>query len=98
MTISNTIEKEGGFDSPIVAPRERNNIKGGSRTQGRSLRRQKPLRKRPSTSQQKRKGGGGFDFLKMAPWERNNTKVGSKTRKRTLGKARPLRKRPMVIQ
>jgi len=62
MTISNTIEMEGGFDSPRVAPRERNNIKGGSRTRGKALGRQKPLRKRPSTTQQKRKGGGGLIF------------------------------------
>jgi hypothetical protein len=38
-TIGNTTNKEGreGFDSLKVAPRERNNTKGGSRTRGKAL-------------------------------------------------------------
>jgi hypothetical protein len=31
-TINNTTEKERGFDSLGTTPKERNNIKGGSRT------------------------------------------------------------------
>jgi len=58
--INNTTKKEGkggGIDSPRVAPRERNDSKGGCVTQGRAPRNSRPLGKRPLITQQRRKGG-----------------------------------------
>jgi hypothetical protein len=86
-TITNTIAR-GGFDSPRVASRERNNTKGGSRTSGRELGGLKSSRRRPPTTHQRRRGG--FNSLGVAPRERNSTKGGSRTPSRTLGSSRPL--------
>jgi len=54
-----------------MTPRERNNIMRGSRTRGRALRRPKPPRIIPLTTQQKM---GGFDLTRTTPKERNNIK------------------------
>jgi hypothetical protein len=40
-----------------MTPKERNCIKGSSQTQGWTLERPIPLEKKPSTTQQRRKGG-----------------------------------------
>jgi hypothetical protein len=45
-TINNTIEKEGGFDSSKVAPREKSGTKGGRKTQGKAPGNSRPPRRR----------------------------------------------------
>ncbi len=90
--VTNTIVRGGGqgggFDSPGMALRERNNTKWGSRTWGKAPRGSKPPKRRPSATQQKRKGG--FSSLKATPRERISTKGGLKTPSRALGSSRPL--------
>jgi len=59
-TISNaTNKKRGGFNSLESAPKERSNIKGGSRTQRKTLGGLKPLGRKPLATQQ-RQGVGRF--------------------------------------
>jgi hypothetical protein len=49
-------KEKGGFDSLEATPRERINIKGSSRTRKKTLRGLRPLRRKPSATQQ-RQGG-----------------------------------------
>jgi hypothetical protein len=56
-TINNTTKMEGvGFDSPKATTRERNSIKGNSRTPSRALKNSMPLGRKPSMTQHRRRG------------------------------------------
>jgi len=46
----------GVFNSPRTTLRERSNTKGNLKTKEKTLRNSRPLGKRPSTTQQKRRG------------------------------------------